>query len=212
MNIDFFEMVRKWTVSDYRTPGIKAEVILDMLISEFIEDLLQYYFSEQGFDVGVTLLAKEFPIRTNEENYLNAKVDYLVSVGDDKLLLVELKTTNDSISVPQKERMEKAISGGAKELIKFYDDICNLKSGNSSDSRKYEYSRIKFDERARLDRISDADYFYILLTDDNRLNGDKKLVLVDYCNNNGFMEHLVNERRELWNKVSKILLECADNA
>ena len=29
---NFYDMVEKWTVSDYCTPGIKAEVILDMLI------------------------------------------------------------------------------------------------------------------------------------------------------------------------------------
>lgn len=206
----FYEMVKKWTVNDYKTPGIKAEVILDMLISEFVENLIRYYFSEQSIDVDVTLLAKEFPIRTNEENYLNAKVDYLVSVGNDKLLLVELKITNESISIPQKERMEKAISSGAKELIKFYYDICNLKSGNSLDSQKYKYSRAKFDEKARLDGISSVDYLYILLTDDNRLK-DKKLVLVDYCKNKKFKDTLKKDKKELWDKVSEILLECANN-
>ena len=33
----FYTMVKDWTVSDYRTPKIKAEVIVDMLISEFID-------------------------------------------------------------------------------------------------------------------------------------------------------------------------------
>lgn len=33
---DFYNLVKEWTVSDYCTPGIKAEVILDMLISDFI--------------------------------------------------------------------------------------------------------------------------------------------------------------------------------
>ena len=33
----FYEMVKKWTVSDYRTQAIKSEVIIEMLISDFIE-------------------------------------------------------------------------------------------------------------------------------------------------------------------------------
>jgi hypothetical protein len=36
----FYTMVKDWTVSDYRTPKIKAEVIVDMLISEFIEEIV----------------------------------------------------------------------------------------------------------------------------------------------------------------------------
>lgn len=30
----------EWTVSDFHTPGIQAEVIVDMLISDFIEELI----------------------------------------------------------------------------------------------------------------------------------------------------------------------------
>ena len=34
-HLDFYEMVKDWTVSDFRTPGIKAEVIVDMLLSDW---------------------------------------------------------------------------------------------------------------------------------------------------------------------------------
>lgn len=78
------------------------------------------------------------------------------------------------------------------------------------DSQKYKYSRAKFDEKARLDGISAVDYLYILLTDDNRLK-DKKLVLVDYCKNEKFKDTLKKDKKELWDKVSEILLECANN-
>ncbi len=42
---------------------------LDMLISDFIGDLLQFHYNEKK----VTLLLKEFPIKIYEENNLNAK-------------------------------------------------------------------------------------------------------------------------------------------
>ena len=90
---NFYHMVKAWTVRDYCTPGVKAEIILDMLLSDFIEDLVRYYYFGDGKGCNVTLMAKEFPIGVNEENHLNAKVDYLVSIGADKLALVELKTT-----------------------------------------------------------------------------------------------------------------------
>lgn len=206
MSDNFFEMVKNWTVNDYKTPGIKAEVILDMLISEFIEDLIGYYCGEK-----ITLLAKEFPIRTNDDNFLNAKVDYLVSTGK-KLILVELKTTKDSFKSEQLDRMKDAVKDGAEKLIGFYNDICELKKGNSLDSKKYRYSQEKFNEKAQLGEISEADYLYILLTDDTvNIEKNKKLVLENICNDDKFKDSISEDlKRELWAKVSVILSECAN--
>lgn len=207
MNDNFFDMVKYWTISDYKTPGIKAEVILDMLISEFIEDLISYHCGGER----VTLLAKEFPIRTNDDNYLNAKVDYLVSTGK-KLILVELKTTKDSYKSEQEDRMREAIKDGAKKLIVFYNEICNFKKGNSLDSKKYKYSQEKFNEKARLEDISEADYLYILLKDDTiNIEGNKKIVLEKICASDEFKKYLSDDsKRELWHQVSSILSECAN--
>ena len=36
----FYEMVKKWMVKDYRTPHIMAEVTINMLISEFVPEML----------------------------------------------------------------------------------------------------------------------------------------------------------------------------
>lgn len=125
---DFYNMVKEWTASDYCTPGIKAEVILDMLISDFIGDLLQFYYNNEKKETTqkVTLLLKEYPIKIYEENNRNAKVDYLVCVEDAKLVLVELKTTNDSFSDEQESRMKQAVRSGAKSLIDFYNKIVEL--------------------------------------------------------------------------------------
>ena len=127
MGEGFYNMVKKWTVSDYCTPGIKAEVILDMLISDFIEELIQCHYSEPEHGTySVTLLAKEFPIRTSDKNLRNAKVDYLIDINsaeEEKLVLVELKSTNESFDIKQMKRMKDAAKEDAKELIYFYNDI-----------------------------------------------------------------------------------------
>lgn len=81
-----------------KTQGLKTEVIVDMLISDFIEEMVAANL--ENVDVNdVKLLAKEFPIRTNKRNKkkrLNAKVDFLVKVKND-LYLIELKSTNASL-------------------------------------------------------------------------------------------------------------------
>ena len=73
----FYEMVKKWTVSDYRTQGIKAEVILDMLLSKYLEEIVAVGLA---YPCGsVKLLAKEIPLNIKNQN-LNARVDYLAYV------------------------------------------------------------------------------------------------------------------------------------
>lgn len=215
MNKNFYDMVKNWTISDYKTPGIKAEVVLDMLISEFIETLLSFKFETYE----VTLLTKEFPIDIGKGN-LNAKVDYLVCVDRTKLVMVELKTTNESYDELQEERMQENAKKSASELIGFYKKIAKLETLSGSAKTKYEYS-LKMYER-NLDRVygpgpkekkfSEVDYMYILLTDDENIK-DKKLVLTDFCKGgkhySEFAESIVKYHRELWDMVSDILLICA---
>lgn len=217
---DFYTMVKEWTVSDYCTPGIKAEVILDMLISDFIGDLLQFHYNEKK----VTLLLKEFPIKICEENYLNAKVDYLVCVEDAKLVLVELKTTNDSYSNEQECRMQHVVKNGAKSLIDFYNKIVNSTGGNILDHKKYAYSFECFKRNLadaqlneeKVKAIQELDYLYVSLNDGNsNLSGQKHMILKEYCENGkqyeSFKAGLENdERRKLWDSVSAILKICLE--
>lgn len=212
MNKNFYDMVKHWTISDYKTPGIKAEVILDMLLSEFIEDLLMFRLKTEE----VTLLAKEFPINIGKGN-LNAKVDYLVCADKTKLVMVELKTTSKSYDELQEERMKENAKKGAGELIKFYEDIADLKTLNLSAKTKYEYSRKMYKENLKNGNLgeemfSEVDYMYILLTDDDE-KIDKKLILTDYCKRGRkfevFMRSLPEARRGLWEQVSEILFGCA---
>ncbi len=108
----FIEMMKKWVALDYHTDGIKAEVVIDTLISEFLPDLVSQAVGER-----VELFCKEFPIyplhavwngkdyRLNftkaGEPYANpARIDYVCRSGN-VFYIVELKTTNDSIDGKQ---------------------------------------------------------------------------------------------------------------
>ena len=243
MGEGFYNMVKKWTVSDYCTPGIKAEVILDMLISDFIEELIQCHYSEPEHGTySVTLLAKEFPIRTSDKNLRNAKVDYLIDINsaeEEKLVLVELKSTNESFDIKQMKRMKDAAKEDAKELINFYNDIydklVNHGKGNKLDRIKYQYSYNHFPENWKIDmsngkriiRQSDlrqdtskSDILYIFLTDNESLTEkgllpEQRLILAEYCKDGGKLEKFEKllkstERVQLWKFVGDILKTCME--
>lgn len=228
----FYKLVKDWTVSDYFTPGVKAEVIIDMLISEFVEDLIgSHYWGDMQGEHQVTLLMKEFPIQTNEENNRNAKVDYLVSVDWEKLVLVELKTTDDSFDKNQLERTKAAVNTNVQDLIDFYNRIMGLKGQNTLDHKKYQYAcdKFKFEDNMSMMQSEDGilknlqlDYLYILLTDGKKLKEnipeeEKRLILEYYWKEGiadkkykAFQRKLENEQRlQLWEEVSGILAECA---
>ena len=94
----FYNLIEFWTLNDFCTPNIKAEVIFDMLLSPFITDIVKEGMNSNGRFV---LLAKEFPLKVYQNNK-GPKVDYLLmddSTND--LYLVELKTDNNSFNKKQ---------------------------------------------------------------------------------------------------------------
>ena len=125
----FFDIIKKWTAFDYYTPGIKAEVILDMLLSEYIEEILKACLKSE---TDVRLIAKEFPIPTVSENdSRNAKVDYLCCSEDSEnnltLYLVELKTSASSIDAIQMLKylcIAENMEGRNTEEV--YSHLCNI--------------------------------------------------------------------------------------
>ena len=153
----FYDMVKKWTVSDYRTQKIKAEVIVDMLISDYIEEIMS-----QSFGKNIKLIAKEFPIARigqasiekegdTSSNRQYASVDFLMSgneFGKSTLYLVELKTSDDSVDGVQLWNMLWTCSqGGATLYNRFYDVIVNYginDHGNDLSIKKYQYTLSKY--------------------------------------------------------------------
>ena len=160
----FYNMVKKWTVSDYRTQKIKSEVIIDMLISEFIQEIA--YFESDGIKENPLFLAKEFPITRVGQHTLHtdliekikagtvtsdeldkrqyASADYLLKSGN-TFYLTELKTTNSSIDGIQFLNMLWTCEQGAKSLyFRFYDVIKNYCiPENDLPAKKYLYT-LKF--------------------------------------------------------------------
>ena len=155
----FYEMVKKWTVNDYRTQKIKAEVIVDMLISEYIEDIVSQSLSLRK---KVKLIAKEFPIARvgqfpikkmgdtfSKRQY--ASVDFLMSGEDSNksvIYLVELKTSDDSLDGLQLWNMLWTCEQRSNSLYnRFYDIIINYGikcHGNELSTKKYQYTLSKY--------------------------------------------------------------------
>ncbi len=146
---DFYTMVSHWTLKDHFNPGIKAEVIWDMLLSEYIPEIVSYCEEpeKEGCE-GYRILAKEFPLRAGnkKDSLANAKADYLVE-GPDFLYLVELKTTGSSFDNEQFQRycsyLEK---NGAGEMWDFYLRVIdeNIKTSYFEGKRREDYSREKY--------------------------------------------------------------------
>lgn len=130
---DFEKMIMKWTVFDHYCPSIKAEVIWDMMLSEFIVDMVEYTYnrinSKKYPQDDFYLLAKEFPIEAKKDSLRAAKADYLVaSKRDKKVIIVELKSTPGSFSPSQSVRYERC---KPKEMLEFYKKLISMEVGPS---------------------------------------------------------------------------------
>lgn len=145
--MNFFEMVKKWTVNDYRTQGIKSEVIIDMLISEFVEEILAYGLVINVDDKSkIKLLAKEFPIRLGEKYIKNAKASYLLSDEiNKKIYLTELNT--NAWNFPgrdDKEQLTALVSAADDGVAKLWDFFFKVLDRHikrpTEESRKYFYT------------------------------------------------------------------------
>ena len=102
----FEAMLKKWVVNDYFTPNIKAEVILDMLLTPYVPQILR---SHRG-DIDAVFLAKEMSMIETDEtsegqeqgDNRGPKIDYvLADKNRDCVYFVELKTTDSSIDAKQ---------------------------------------------------------------------------------------------------------------
>lgn len=102
------EQLKKWVVNDYFTPNIKAEVILDALLTPFVAEIIEEQFQNgpcfQGTLHFVTKEMSVLDLEKPKENpaygNMGIKIDYIL--GDAQAFyLVELKTTEGSIERTQ---------------------------------------------------------------------------------------------------------------
>ena len=93
------DKIRERVVNDYFTPNIKAEVILDTLLTPYIKQMLK-----AQLNIDAKLLTKEMSIKDIDgTDDRGAKIDYVLE-DNDTVYLVELKTTKGSINSDQAKR------------------------------------------------------------------------------------------------------------
>lgn len=97
---------KTWVVKDYFTPNIKAEVVLDTLLTPYLPKILHSQYPE----IDAVYLTKEMSLRKprpeqESEDNLGPKIDYVLADRHrDCVYLVELKTTDSSLDPGQSSR------------------------------------------------------------------------------------------------------------
>lgn len=118
---DFSNMVIRNTINDFYTPNIKAEVILDMLLTDYVPLLLESKVHNK-----VRMITKEMSIgyakEENENSNRGKKVDY-VACDEKYIYLIELKTTQGSLGKNQKKIYLTLQSQKAKILL---EQLCRI--------------------------------------------------------------------------------------
>lgn len=99
-------------INDYFTANVKAEVILDTILTPVIDKILTAACKEKGEikrESQIKLLAKEFPILKEKrkegeirKSYRSCNADYLMC-DEESVYLVELKTSMDSDNEEQRK-------------------------------------------------------------------------------------------------------------
>lgn len=121
--MDMYEKLAENIIRDYFTPNIKAEVILDMILTPVIGDILTIAGKKNkglGISGKMTLIAKEFPMlksrfggqtsgEKSKNNYRSCNVDYLMCDAE-SVYFVELKTTQGSLDRDQMINYRKYIA------------------------------------------------------------------------------------------------------
>lgn len=194
----FYDMVKRWTVRDFRTQKIKAEVIVDMLISDYIKDIVS-----QSLGNDIKLIAKEFPIarigqtpNEKEGNRQYASVDFLMSGKEnDKsvIYLVELKTSANSLDGLQLWNMLWTCYQESDSLYnRFQDVILNYgidKNGNNLSTKKYQYTLSRYAQDHKLKECATGIQHFgkkrpqKARTESQRIKKEQNMVAEDILNN-----------------------------
>lgn len=106
----------EWVVNDYFTPNIKAEVILDTLLSPYVGGIIKHQCGDKVG--GLSFVTKEMSVEMYCEDSekgkygdMGTKIDYILA-DEEKVYLVELKTTDSSIEPEQAKRYRQNCAGG----------------------------------------------------------------------------------------------------
>lgn len=122
------DKITHWVVNDYFTPNVKAEVVLDTLLTPYILQIIQNQMGRKVEEL--SLVAKEMSLfEPGSDSNRGAKIDYVLA-DSDRVYLVELKTTCSSFNDDQVSRYallaEKEPCFGnvlGKRLLNILEDV-----------------------------------------------------------------------------------------
>jgi hypothetical protein len=130
----------KW---DYFLPKYKVEVVIDTVMSIFIEEIINSYFSANGEKI--KFVSKEFPLK-RDWNRQSVNPDFLLSTKN-TLYIVELKTASDSYNEDQlieylkvKDRIEFKNHNG-KYLIDDFKIVGNIEKTVNKNRHEVKYQK-----------------------------------------------------------------------
>ena len=116
------ELICDSVLNDYYSAGIKAEVVLDTMMTPVIADLLKEQISFFGEPVYIT---KEFPLKTSAKDHRNRKADYVL-MDNESIYLVELKTSMGSIDKEQLDSYGEKLGNYNYKGKKLLDEFTEL--------------------------------------------------------------------------------------
>ena len=100
------DKIKKWVVNDYFTPNIKAEVILDTLLTPYIAGIIK---DQCGVDA--VFVTKEMSVfDESRKDKKGEKIDYILA-DENTAYLVELKTTDGRINPEQAKKYLRNCEG-----------------------------------------------------------------------------------------------------
>lgn len=222
-------LIRDLVINDYFTPNIKAEVILDTLLTDYVAEIIQDQGGPRADFVTKEMSVLDMELQNSSYGNMGAKIDYILA-NRDAVYLVELKTSDGSIEEPQARRYLLNCSGADKtfgsvfgaKLLKIvrdsfggtYQKEFSRKFGNDSNSWNDQTLRNAYglvftsEQLQKMHRLPEPSKDYAKaareLLRKNSWAGSRKYLytmgqLLDYVYPNG------ESQRTLWNLPLKLI-------
>lgn len=135
------DKIRAWIVNNYFTPNVKAETILDTLLNDYVTEILK---DQAAFKGELYFIAKEMSVlesgKGSEYGNRGTKIDYVLG-DEERVYLVELKTTDSSIRWEQARRYLKNCHGKTFGEV-FGDKLLSVMEGAFGKTYKDKVHRL----------------------------------------------------------------------
>ena len=140
-----------------KIPKVQVERAIGPILGLFIEELLSTIWGKQ-----VEVICEEFPLLKEQgSNCLSTNIDWLLKVGDDQLIFLELKTAYSTFNEKQEAKYVRAIKeielSGSSFLLTNLEKIME----QSQEEEKYEEVRKCFLAKLRDSNCKKAKLVYL---------------------------------------------------